>query len=160
MTKICKECGKEFEAIDGRQKYCDRQHYRPCPICGKDVPILHLSNPTPKCSECAKHRIRHKRIDVVSETKPVTETRKDSSEFNFNYHASEYVIRTYVGTSTCGFISGHTYTVGLIKNDCTYIVHAIEDHTNKDEVNLRLRITNELSWKHFFTTDRTFYIFE
>ena len=96
MIKICKECGKEFEAIDGRQKYCDRQHYRPCPVCGKDVPVIHLSNPTPKCPECGKHRIRHKKIDVVSETMSVPETQDNDSEPNFNFRASEYVTRTYV----------------------------------------------------------------
>jgi len=58
MKKICKECGKEFEATDGRQKYCNRQHFRPCPVCGKLIEVIHLSNPTPKCSECGKHRIR------------------------------------------------------------------------------------------------------
>lgn len=58
MKKICKECGKEFEATDGRQKYCTRQHFRPCPVCGKLIEVIYLSNPTPKCSECGKHRIR------------------------------------------------------------------------------------------------------
>ena len=159
MIKICKECGKEFEATDGRQKYCDRQHYRPCPVCGRDVPIMHLSNPTPKCSECAKHRVRHKKISVITETKSATEINDTNSESNFNYRASEYVTRKYVGRTTCGFISGHIYTVGLIKNDCTYIVHAIEDHTAKDEVNIGLRITNELSWEHFFVSGKTFNIF-
>ena len=84
----------------------------------------------------------------------------DMNESDFNYRASEYVTRTYVGRSTCGFVSGHTYTVGLIKNDCTYIVHAIEDQTDNDEVNIALRTTNELSWKHFFVAGKTFNIFE
>lgn len=33
-TKICKLCGKEFEA-KGNQAYCNRTHYRKCVICGE-----------------------------------------------------------------------------------------------------------------------------
>lgn len=66
MIKICKECGKEFEATDGRQKYCNRQHFRPCPVCGKLIEVIHLSNPTPKCSDCGKHRIRKPKLKQFS----------------------------------------------------------------------------------------------
>ena len=80
MKKICKECGKEFEATDGRQKYCNRQHFRPCPVCGKIIEVTHLSNPTPKCSECGKHRIRKPKPTQFSlfsfDPKPDTDTIK------------------------------------------------------------------------------------
>lgn len=38
MTKICAECGKEFEG-KGKQKYCNRKHYRKCVICGQNFEI-------------------------------------------------------------------------------------------------------------------------
>ena len=56
MIKICKECGKEFEATSARQQYCSGPHFRPCPVCGKLVEIKYLSDPTPKCVDCRKHR--------------------------------------------------------------------------------------------------------
>lgn len=34
MKRICKECGQEFETKNGRQFYCNREHKRPCEICG------------------------------------------------------------------------------------------------------------------------------
>ena len=56
MIKICKECGKEFEAKSARQQYCSGPHFRPCPVCGTPVEIKYLSDPTPKCAECRKHK--------------------------------------------------------------------------------------------------------
>lgn len=39
MKKVCLECGLEFETNNGNKKFCDRQHYRICKICGKKYPI-------------------------------------------------------------------------------------------------------------------------
>lgn len=35
--KICLCCNKEFETNSPQKLYCDRDHYLPCPICGKLV---------------------------------------------------------------------------------------------------------------------------
>lgn len=35
--KICKCCGKLFETNSPQKLFCDRDHYLPCPICGKCV---------------------------------------------------------------------------------------------------------------------------
>lgn len=54
MIKICKECGKEFEAKNARQAYCNRRHYRPCPVCGVPVFAKYLSDPARSCSNKCK----------------------------------------------------------------------------------------------------------
>lgn len=50
MKKICKECGKEFEATSNRQVYCKGAHYRPCPVCGKLVAVTAFADPPRTCS--------------------------------------------------------------------------------------------------------------
>lgn len=37
QLRKCKECGLEFTATNGMQKYCDRDHFRACKICGKQI---------------------------------------------------------------------------------------------------------------------------
>lgn len=175
MIKVCKECGEKFEATDGRQKYCSRQHYRPCPVCGTSVLIVHLSNPTPKCSECAKHRIRKPKIKKWfslsdSESTDILEVDTTKTEVDItkmkvstdkievtptkselNLHSDEYVTRKYMGKTTCGFTHNHIYTVGLTPNNpYGYIVHAIEDQTANDDVNIGLCIASINSWERFF----------
>lgn len=34
MLKQCPECGKYFEAVNPRYRYCDNPHYRTCVVCG------------------------------------------------------------------------------------------------------------------------------
>lgn len=55
MLKICKECGELFEPHNASQKFCTRQHYRPCKICGKPFPVSRemLSSKEPKLT-CSK----------------------------------------------------------------------------------------------------------
>ena len=36
-NKICKCCGLPFETPYSNKLYCDRDHYLPCPVCGKPV---------------------------------------------------------------------------------------------------------------------------
>lgn len=45
MIKICQECGKEFEATNGMQKFCNATHFRTCVVCGKqfEVTRYHLT---------------------------------------------------------------------------------------------------------------------
>lgn len=51
--KRCKECGELFIPKTSRQKYCNKNHYRPCPVCGKPVLVKYFSEPTRTCSkEC------------------------------------------------------------------------------------------------------------
>lgn len=39
LVKLCKECGLEFEATNGMQKFCNRIHHRTCVICGKQFEL-------------------------------------------------------------------------------------------------------------------------
>lgn len=147
IEKICKECGQPFIPTKPRQKYCERKHFRPCPGCGKQIEIKWLSNPTPKCDECRKHRTR-KKIQVVTD-EIISETSDQKHELHC--HSDNYVTRKYVGKSTCGFVHNHKYTVGLVPNEpYGYLVHAISDQTTDDDVNIGLLIAGISSWDRFF----------
>lgn len=52
VEKTCELCGKTFQGT-ANSKYCSELHYKPCPVCGKDVRVErgHESEP-PKC--CSK----------------------------------------------------------------------------------------------------------
>lgn len=169
MKKICKECGKEFEATNGRQKYCTGPHFRPCPMCGKQVEVKYLSDDTPKCADCRKHRTIDAEITVK---RPADDIKEIPVEFVtlehehdksfwavgdlaydtpvYDYDSATYVTRKYVGRSTCGFITNHIYTVALLDNPPGKMVHAKEDQTSGEDLNIGLAISNENSWNHFF----------
>lgn len=53
QQKICKECGQPFYTQYSRKSYCDRDHYRPCPVCQKPVLVKPTAfNDPPRC--CSK----------------------------------------------------------------------------------------------------------
>lgn len=57
LIKKCLHCGKEFETKNPQKLYCNDQHYRPCPVCGKPVAMIDndFSRPAKCCSkECSK----------------------------------------------------------------------------------------------------------
>ena len=58
--KKCKECGEYFTPRSMRQQYCDKLHYRPCPVCGKPVEAKYLSDPARCCSQECKNALRAK----------------------------------------------------------------------------------------------------
>lgn len=39
LLKVCKFCGREFEARHHNQSYCDDQHFGTCEICGTQFPV-------------------------------------------------------------------------------------------------------------------------
>ena len=50
----CMICGKEFDRV-GNGVYCPGPHYRPCPVCGKNVQYRTPSQPIRCCSkDCVK----------------------------------------------------------------------------------------------------------
>ncbi len=53
--RICQECGTEFYATNGKQKFCNNQHYRVCKICGIKFAVAkeHLNDKPPKLT-CSK----------------------------------------------------------------------------------------------------------
>ena len=51
--KICIECGEVFIPNSPKQTVCKKEHYRPCPVCGKPVLMKQYSEPPRTCSsEC------------------------------------------------------------------------------------------------------------
>lgn len=38
-VKVCELCGETFTSSSNTARYCNRDHYRPCPVCGKPVLI-------------------------------------------------------------------------------------------------------------------------
>lgn len=61
QVKKCELCGKEFTSLSSTQKYCNDKHYRPCPVCGKNVEIniAHVSLIT-CCSQECSNKLREK----------------------------------------------------------------------------------------------------
>lgn len=69
--KICKECGKEFmPKASNKERYCTRDHYRPCPVCGKPVFAKYLSDPARCCSGACRfvYGMKNKGIEVAAPT--------------------------------------------------------------------------------------------
>lgn len=60
--KICKCCGMEFETNSPQKLFCDRDHYLPCPVCGKPVKKLDrdFTRPPKCCSDECTHILRQK----------------------------------------------------------------------------------------------------
>lgn len=56
----CEYCGEEFIPSSSRQKYCKRDHYGPCPVCGKPTKILEMYiGPTACSKECRQKEIEY-----------------------------------------------------------------------------------------------------
>lgn len=59
----CKECGEWFIPNSSRQQFCKKDHYRPCPICGKPVLVKQFSDVVRTCStECRKELTRRNNL--------------------------------------------------------------------------------------------------
>lgn len=56
--KVCLECGETFTPHSAIQKYCNKDHYRNCPVCNKLflVPREKLSSPNAVCSKECQYR--------------------------------------------------------------------------------------------------------
>ena len=68
-TKVCPECGREFTPRNNNQVYCENDHYRPCPVCGKPVKVKHAadlaSDVQRTCSdECLKIYLSNKMKEI------------------------------------------------------------------------------------------------
>lgn len=72
QPKICKECGKEFIPRTGVQTFCDREHYRPCPVCGVEVLNTRLYEPAKCCSrKCSKEYTKIKNLQKYGTEHPM-----------------------------------------------------------------------------------------
>lgn len=135
MEKRCKECGKLFIARNSRTQYCDRPHYRPCPVCGEPVLIKYLSDPTPRCINC-----RSKGARTISK-----QTKYSVSE-GISHDSS---VKRYVGKTVAGFVNNQIYNVRLLKNPpYGYTVAAIGEVLNGHP--LILHISSMISYHQLF----------
>ena len=55
--KICPLCGDEFIPEKPSSRYCKKNHYQPCPVCGKPV-LWNSKKPVPACSKECKKELR------------------------------------------------------------------------------------------------------
>lgn len=82
-TKICELCGKEFVPRNNTQRYCDDDHFRPCPICGKLVKIKAVYDEARCCSVECTNKLRAQTCQSkygVQIASQYAETRKKLSE--------------------------------------------------------------------------------
>lgn len=73
-TKICKICGKEFTSQSSNGSICPNSHYKPCPVCGKDVKLKRGREyePPRTCSaECRKKLRESTMVDKYGVTTPL-----------------------------------------------------------------------------------------
>ena len=72
MIRKCIICGDEFETEVRTQKVCGKQHYRPCPICGKLLPFNRPSDRVKFCSkECSRENTRRKNLEKYGVEHPM-----------------------------------------------------------------------------------------
>ena len=57
-VKVCELCGKEFHPKSNTQKYCEDDHFRPCPVCGKPVLVLVAHEEARCCSTECSNKLR------------------------------------------------------------------------------------------------------
>ena len=56
--RVCEECGQLYVPSSNHQKWCNRDHYRPCVICGKPVKVTQKEQPETCSDECRVKLIR------------------------------------------------------------------------------------------------------
>lgn len=56
-SKICPLCGDEFVPEKPSSRYCKKDHFQPCPVCGKPV-LWNSKKPVPACSKECKRELR------------------------------------------------------------------------------------------------------
>lgn len=87
-TKICPICGDEFLPEKPSQRYCKKDHYQPCPVCGKPV-LWNSMREVPVCSkECKRERMHARNqekygVDHPMSLKSVQEKHKASMKEHY-----------------------------------------------------------------------------
>lgn len=144
--KKCKECGKLFEARNSRQQYCSNKHYRPCPVCGKDVEIKYLSDPTPRCAECRK-------LGATSSKSVLSDISSSAGADDSMQLPEDAVVCNYIRRDkSCKFRTGHKYLVKVKSNfPYGYVIKALQDLTTNDQLDdVCMPISSPNSFSYFF----------
>ena len=79
--RICKFCGEEFIPRTGVQVICDKQHYRNCEICGKQIEWNRDDDPTTCSHECTLEKLRRHSLEKYGTEHPM-----QSDEVQKNFH--------------------------------------------------------------------------
>ena len=162
--KKCKECGEMFKPDSPQQKYCKKDHYRPCPVCSKPVFAKYLSDPARCCSGKCQYQFglqnknkRPRDVQYISSVpyisseevkgEPITRTKDDIDVAN---------VRKYTGSDACGFVEGHLYEVDIKElGRGSYSVDATYDVTDEAEVELSMPMTNKKLIAKMFKSVKT-----
>ena len=77
-TKKCPLCGDTFLPEKPSQRYCKKDHFQPCPVCGKPV-LWNSTRPVPSCSKkCKKELVRRRNVEKYGVDHPMkTRTTKE-----------------------------------------------------------------------------------
>ena len=107
QVHICELCGEPFVSEGNIARYCKKDHYRPCPICGKPVKIKEPSFKPSCCSkECVRALVRKINlekygVEVASKSEEVRaklskrsiETMEQRKKTNLERYGVEYVVK-------------------------------------------------------------------
>ena len=92
--RVCPWCGETFTATHPRQKVCKKEHFMPCPDCGKMVKVVEtsyaefLKHGPRRCKECSvRYRAEMQKSKSVTDKTSVSEKRKQT---NLQKYGVEY----------------------------------------------------------------------
>lgn len=92
--RVCPWCGEIFTATHPRQKVCKKEHFMPCPDCGRLVKIVetsyaeYLKHGPKRCRECSvKYRAEKQRNKSNANKEVISEKRKQT---NLQKYGVEY----------------------------------------------------------------------
>lgn len=148
--KICAECNQEFTPKSSRQKYCNREIVRNCPVCNK--PYIDVCNATPlksTCgdSECQTKLILAKRAESASKLTRICKwcgKEFHPKEFKQNYCDDVH----YQKCQVCGkqFIIDPVYYKGA--KTCSEKCRQMLTHTNIDYTKMMETLKHTLQTKY------------
>ncbi len=142
----CLECGQEFMPNSGAQKFCKRDHYRTCAICGKSflVPFEKLSDLQRVAPTCSKECL-NKAKGLLSKQSKETSPKYDKvceacgKPFKTSNSNQRFCNRDHkVKCSVCGreFVANHTQLASgklTCSDECRYIQSQQTYHSNFDK---------------------------
>lgn len=160
----CRECGEWFTPRSKNQIYCDKLHYRPCPVCGKPVEAKYLSDPARCCSnECKaiarkkkQEEEKSKRLQQTDAQQPKVKPLKKLNPEDANYEEQLReisTVKTYIFSRTiCGFTKGHEYAIEINQEKGSYVydIAATYDFTEHKHVDLLLNVASMASFSRYF----------
>ena len=151
--KPCKECGKLFRPKSAKSIYCDGEHYRPCPVCGKPVFAKYLSDPARCCSGVCRAQLgKLNKLPKVELTADMQEHLENDVKVIEEIAAinaevidptDDTVRKKYEGPSTLGWNEGHEYAVKIVQEGKSHVVKATYNYTAAEAVELEYGFSNK-----------------